>query len=507
MNSLTAYSGDEDFRRKVKLEKVRRRLASSPEAFADFIDVPGRPVAEDDEESDDFAPAESLLADHHRLILREMERVSQTRHGRLMIFAPPGSAKSSYASVVFPSHFLGRKPERRLILASYGDSLSRKMGRRTRSIIKQRKYQSVFKCGLTAESSAAHEFKLTNGSEYMAGGILSGITGNRAHGIVIDDPVKGREDANSDAISQKTWDAYNDDLKTRLIPGGWIVLIQTRWSEKDLAGRILPDDWKGESGDILCKDGQTWRVLCLQAKCETDTDPLGRKRGEYLWPQWFDRDHWKQFEGHPVTWASLYQQIPSPLDGGFFKPLQLVPVDALPAGPIQWVRGWDFGASSDGDYTVGGKLGKLGDGRFVIADIERGKWETDERDTVIRNVVAGDGQAVAQDMPQDPGQAGKSLAVYLARQLAGYRVSFSTESGDKMTRAEPMASQINAGNVLMLKGSWNDALKTELALFPNGKNDDQVDGLARAFNRLVAGKKGQGLLDMMNNERAAEQSA
>lgn len=463
---------------------LRRRARNDPKVFAEVIDVPGRPVGGDDD-SEDFEPAESLLAEHHRLILDAMTETANARHGRLMIFAPPGSAKSSYASVVFPSHYLGATENRRVILASYGDDLARKMGRRTRSIIKQKRYQSILGCGLTAESSAAQEFGLTNGSEYMAAGILSGVTGNRAHGIVIDDPVKGREQANSDAVSQKTWDAYNDDLKTRLIPGGWIVIIQTRWSEKDLAGRILPDGWRGESGIFDCKDGQKWRVLCLQAKCETDSDPLGRKRGEYLWPEWFDAQHWAQFESQPITWPSLYQQIPSPLEGGLFKVGQIQTVDAIPAGRVVWLRGWDFGASSKGDYTVGAKLGRLSDGRFIIADVERGQWETDERDRVLVNTAQSDGVFVTQDMPQDPGQAGKSLILYLTRQLAGYKVKSSPETGDKVTRAEPFAAQLNVGNVLMLRGAWNDPLKEEMRMFPNGKFDDQVDGLSRAFNGLM----------------------
>jgi phage terminase large subunit-like protein len=160
---------------------------------------------------------------------------------------------------------------------------------------------------------------LTNQSEYMAAGILGGVTGNRAGGLVIDDPYKGREDADSDLVRGSIQSAYEDDLLTRLYPGAWVCLIQTRWHEQDLAGKILPEDWKGESGMIECRDGQTWNVICLQAQCDVDEDPLGRKRGEYLWPEWFDERHWKTFKGKPRTWASLYQQLPSSQEGVYFK--------------------------------------------------------------------------------------------------------------------------------------------------------------------------------------------
>jgi predicted phage terminase large subunit-like protein len=359
------------------------------------------------------------------------------------------------------------------------------MGRRTRSIVKQKRYAGIFGASLAQESQAAQEFALTNGSEYMACGILGGVTGNRANGIIIDDPIKGREQANSETVRAKTWDAYEDDLKTRLIPGGWIVIIQTRWHQDDLAGRILPEGWNGESGKILCKDGNHWEVLCLQAKCEVENDPLGRAQGEYLWPEWFDRRHWAQFEQNIRTWAALYQQRPTPLDGDLFKPDQIKVIDALPAERIQWVRGWDLASTTDGDWTAGVRLGRLPDNRFVIADVVRLRVGPDARDAALVNTAALDGRTTKQSIPQDPGQAGKTQVLYLTRSLAGYNVVSSPESGDKVTRAEPVAAQINVGNVSMLAGGWNKAFIDELRVFPNGTFDDQVDGLSRAFAELI----------------------
>lgn len=465
---------------------IRRRARSSILDYANAIDVPGRPVDSDDPDTEFFEPIETTMADHHRLLLTKLKKTSERRHGRMMVFMPPGSAKSTYASVVFPSAFLGAEPGRRLILASYGDDLARKMGRRTRSIIKQSRFRGVWGASLTAESSAAQEFSLTNGSEYLACGILGGVTGNRAHGIIIDDPIKGREQANSETVRQKTWDAYEDDLKTRLIPGGWIVIIQTRWHEDDLAGRILPDAWKGESGLIHCKDGNDWEVLCIQARSEVDSDPLGRAQGEYLWPEWFDRGHWAQFESNSRTWSALYQQLPTPLDGDLFKPDQIQTVDALPAGRIDWVRGWDFASTEGGgDYTAGAKLGRLPTGQFVIGDMVHGQMGPERRDKALENTAALDGRRVRISIPQDPGQAGKTQVLYLTRGMPGYTMVSSPETGDKVTRAEPFAAQVNVGNVLMLRGDWNKKVVDELRSFPNAKHDDQVDALSRAFAELI----------------------
>lgn len=463
---------------------IRRRAKSNILDYVNAIIVPGRPMG-DDPDSEFFEPIETTLAAHHRLLLTKLDETSKTPHGRMMVFMPPGSAKSTYASVVFPSKYLGENPNRKIILASYGDDLARKMGRRTRSIIKQPRYKGIFKTGLSNESQAANEFSLTNGSEYMSCGILGGVTGNRAHGIIIDDPIKGREQANSDTIRNKTWDAYEDDLKTRLIPGGWIVIIQTRWHEDDLSGRILPDGWNGESGKILCKDGNEWEVVCLQAKCEVENDPLGRKLGEYLWTEWFDRKHWAQFEKNLRTWNALYQQRPSPLEGDIFKPDKITIITAIPICHIEWVRGWDFASTTTGDWTAGVKLGQLPDGRLLIADVVRIRVGPDDRDAALVNAAARDGGVCRQSLPQDPGQAGVTQIKYLTRQLAGYRVHSSVESGNKEVRAEPIASQVNVGNVLMLKAEWNDAFIGELRTFPSGTWDDQVDGLSRAFSLLI----------------------
>ena len=466
---------------------IRRRARTSAIDFARAIDIPGKP-ASDDPDTEAFAPVETVMAAHHRLILTKLETITASRHGRLMLFMPPGAAKSTYASVVFPSYVLGRQPGTRLIMASYGDDLARKMGRRVRSIIRQPRYRHIFGTELVDESRAAQDFALTNGSEYMACGILAGVTGNRANGLIIDDPIKGREQADSPTVRTKTFDAYEDDLKTRLIPGGWVVLIQTRWHEADLAGQILPDGWKGESGPIPCKDGNTWEVICLQARCEVADDPLGRVRGDYLWPEWFDRAHWAQFEHNPRTWAALYQQQPAPTEGDLFKPQKITVTDAIPIG-TRFVRAWDLASTKGaGDWTAGVQLGVMPDGRYLIADMVRMREGPHDVEACLVATASRDGNDVPIHLPQDPGQAGKAQIAYLALKLSGYRVHALPVTGSKITRAEPFAAQVNAGNVAMVRASWNRALLDELTTFPFAAHDDQVDALSTAFAALITGE-------------------
>ena len=462
----------------------RRRARATAVGFAQFIDVPGRPVEDED---GGLEVVETLLAPHHKLILNEAEACFLKDTGRLMIFMPPGSAKSTYASVVAPAYLMGKYERTRVGLFSYADTLAVKMGRRTRSIINQKRYKGAMDTELSTESSAANNFVLTNKSEYMATGILGAATGNRFELVVIDDPVKGREQADSETIRDKTWDAYEDDIKTRLVPGGSLMIIQTRWHEDDLSGRILPVDWDGESGDILCQDGNVWRVLCLQAQCETDSDPLGRERGEYLWPEWFTQKHWDQLRSNTRTWGALCQQLPKPRDGNMFNPDKIRMIEALPVGRIKWVRGWDLAATQGGgDYTAAPLVGIHSEsGRIIIADMVRGQWGPGNRDEQIKNTTVADTRKVVQDFPDDPGAAGTAVIEYIVNKLKGYAVVWSSESGDKETRATPIAAEVNIGNVDMVVGDWNRAFKEELRGFPSGKYDDQVDGLSRAYTRLV----------------------
>lgn len=284
--------------------------------------------------------------------------------------------------------------------------------------------------------------------------------------IIIDDPHKADE-ARSDVMRQNVIDWFQNTLESRKnSPETPIIVIMQRLHQDDLAG------WLAGGGN-----GEKWEMVCLPA-IQTD--------GSALWPEKHDIETLRRMEqAAPYVFAGQYQQRPAPAEGGIFKPDQLRVVDAMPAGSIQWVRGWDLASTTNGDWTAGAKLGRLPDGRLIIADMVRLRAGPDERDAAIVNTAAADGRAVKVGIPQDPGQAGKTQVLYLTRSLVGHRVVSSPESGDKVTRAEPLAAQINIGNVLMLRGEFNRQLVEELRMFPNGSNDDQVDSLSRAFAELI----------------------
>jgi predicted phage terminase large subunit-like protein len=184
--------------------------------------------------------------------------------------------------------------------------------------------------------------------------------------------------------------------------------------------------------------------------------------------------------------AGQLQQRPAPRGGGMFKREWFPVVEAAPAG-CKWVRGWDLAATANDKaaWTAGVKIGRAPDGRFYIADSRRIQGSAADAERLIVNTASQDGQSVTGSIPQDPGQAGKAQSQYLIRQLAGFTYKASPESGDKETRALPLAAQAEAGNVLLIRGEWNRDFLAELETFPMGKFKDQVDAATRAFSDLV----------------------
>lgn len=174
-----------------------------------------------------------------------------------------------------------------------------------------------------------------------------------------------------------------------------------------------------------------------------------------------------------------------PAAGLYFQPHMFQVLPTLPAGGIT-VRGWDLAATAGGgDWTAGVKLVRYPDGKFVVADVVRLQQNTSERDKAILNTASNDGHGVRIGLPQDPGAAGKSQVAYHVSSLVGYRVEATPETGDKVTRASPVAAQAQVGNVALVAGPWNKAFLDELEAFPSSAPDDQVDALSRAFGMLI----------------------
>jgi predicted phage terminase large subunit-like protein len=476
-----------DVRTRAATEIVRRRLArESLVGYAQAIEVPTRPVT-DDGNAWIYAANESPLAKHHRVILEAMQACMTQRYGRLIIMAPPGSAKSVYASVVAPTWYMGRNPGKRIILASYASQIAERQSRRARQICRSNDYHMLFNCDLPRDQAAVNDWALDNGSEYMATGILAGVTGNRGDGVLIDDPVAGREEAESVTIRQKTLDAYRDDLLSRLVPGGWCVVVMTRWHEHDLVGSILPDDYCGASGPIVCRDGLTWNVLRIPAQCDRADDPIGREVGEYLWPEWFDATHWSIVQNDPRasarrTWASLDQQLPAPESGILFRRecANWYSPAELPER-LERYMATDFAGGDEladtSDFTETGVAG-VDDGR----DLWLLDWDYSQRLTnvTVPNALGlakqhkplawiGEKGVIEKVVGPSVREKMKREQIYVTRKLL-------PTIGDKVARSLAFRDLWEDGRVHLPRGrEWATRLVDQLVAFPSAAHDDGVD--------------------------------
>jgi predicted phage terminase large subunit-like protein len=308
------------------------------------------------------------------------------------------------------------------------------------------------------------------------------MTGSRGDRVVLDDPLSA-DDANSDATLRAAELTFTEALPSRVNnSASAIVVIMQRLHERDTSGIIL--DRK-----------LPYVHLCLPMRFEADrrcvtsifTDPR-QEDGELLFPERFPEGQVADLERTMGSYASAgqLQQRPAPRGGGMFKREWFTIVDAAPAG-IRSVRGWDLAATAKATaaWTAGVRIGRAPDKRFYIEDVRRIQGGPADVERLIVNTAAQDGRSVKGSLPQDPGQAGKGQVEYLIRQLAGYSYTASPETGKKEVRAEPLAAQAEAGNVILVRGAWNADFLDELTTFPNSKFMDQVDAASRAFMELI----------------------
>lgn len=476
-------------------ELARRSLSR----FACMVDIPTVPLSEDADEDRFSVLNQSNLVAHHQLLCDELEAVESGVTPNLMVFWPPGSAKSTYVDVVFVPWFMARKARRNVILASYATGIARKQGRRARQLVKSRAFQNLTGCSLSNETSAAEEWALSNQSEYMAGGLLSGLTGNRAALGIVDDPIAGREEAESKIIRDKTWDAYIDDFCSRLIPGAPQIMILTRWSQDDLAGRILPESWAGESGLFDGRDGRKWKVICLPAIADMRDDPLNRKIGEGLWPEWFPMTHWEPFKTNRRTWTSLYQQKPSPDEGTFFKKewFKRFNPQQLPTSLHKYVSSDHAPSGSEaGDYTCVRVWGVDPLGDLYMLDGFRHQETMDQTADRMTGVKKLAKTGLIQKhrpfawFPEDDNNW-KAVAGFVTRRMREETVScriepISPHGADKQTKAQAFQAMAASGRVWIPVGIEGDEIIDQYVRFPGGKNDDEVDAGA-IIGRAIAG--------------------
>lgn len=429
-----------------------------------------------------------------RTMCEHLEAVSDGRIKRLLINVPPGCTKSMTVSVFWPAWEWARNPSLRYINASYNAELAIRDNLRCRDLIQSEWYQENWgsKFLFKGDQNAKIKYENTQHGWKFACGVGAGLTGHRGDRIIVDDPhsVQGA-DSEADRETALRW--FSETLPTRLnkIDESAIVVIMQRVHERDVSGLIIDPE----------KELKYDRLI-LPMEYEPDhpyksSSPLGfvdprKELGELLWPERFTAKGLAQLKASLRSWGGSYaeagqlQQRPSPRGGGMFQRKDFAILDTCPEF-VRVVRGWDLAGSKDkrAAWSVGVKIGKTKGGQYVIADVRRLRGSPREVEQAAVSCAELDGGRVQHSFPQDPGQAGLAQKAYIGAALAGHDIHFSPETGSKEDRARPFAAQCEAGNVAIVRGTWNDAFLNEACLFPNGEFKDQVDAASRAFARII----------------------
>lgn len=438
---------------------------------------------------------------YQRYINKKLTAVTQGRCKRLMIFMPPRHGKSELVTVRYTAWRLIEDPALNVIIASYNQRLADKFSRKVKRIVQganaapvdarsenhpvsrpalaRRDPPLLGKEGSRSLLNTASEWETAGGGVVRSVGVGAGIAGFGAGLIVIDDPVRNRADAESGVYRERVWEWFNDDIYTRMEPDAAIVLIQTRWHEDDLAGRLLKEMENG---------GERWDVVCLPALAEDDADPLNRKAGHALCPRRFPVKSLLRYKRKlgSYSFGALYQQRPAPAKGGLFKRAWFTKILEAPPPGLRWKRGYDMAVSTSAsaDHTASFRCAKDAAGNLYIADGFRARIEyPEQRRYIIERMLseadtehgieaALHGRAVVQDLRRERGVGHRPLR-------------YVRVDKDKLTRALAWLNLAEEGRVFLVRGPWIDDFIDEIARFPAGRHDDQIDAVSIAVAMLA----------------------
>jgi len=422
------------------------------------------------------------------VIAEELDRVYDGRTRYLLVMMPPQTGKSELVSRRFPAYVLGKKPEMRIAGASYNADLAVDMSRDVQGIIDSPDYQELFPGIRLAENQdkevrSSHQFQVVGKrGRYYAVGVGGGLSGRTVDLGIIDDPIKNREEAESKTYRDRVWSWFVSTFFTRQfgddVP---IIIALTHWHEDDLAGRLMRLS--------KVEFAKPWRVVKLEAIAEQpdrEIDP--REIGDPLWASKYPLSELRARKAvmGKYEWSSLMQQAPTPPGGKLFKRAWFEGkfVDRAPQFARR-VRGWDCAATDgDGDYTASILLCEC-QGIFYVEHATRGQWSPDEVEKTIKSIAESDGRHISIREEREGGSSGKTVIEARAKTLAGWDYAGVLTDKNKVTRSRPFRAQCEAGNVRIVRGTWNNDYLDELCDFPTGVNDDMVDASSTAFNAVL----------------------
>ena len=416
------------------------------------------------------------MAPHLRLLSKAITEAVYGVSPRLIVTMPPRHGKSETVSHYAPVWYLERWPRNRVILASYEADFAATWGRKVRNTINEN--PDVLTVRIAGDSKASDRWSTTEGGGMMTAGVGGAITGKGANLLIVDDPIKNSAEADSERYRERTMEWWRSTAYTRLEPGAAAIVVQTRWHEEDLAGQLISESRIG---------GENWKVVNLPALAESE-DPIGRQQGEALWPARYDVSALERIKigSGARVWASLYQQRPSPAEGGIIKRAWWRFWQQWPLQFDEIVQSWDltFGNSKGSDFVVGQIWGRLGANKYLLDQV-RGRWDFPETMAEFEKLSAKWPNAMAKYVEEAAN--GKALISSLRNKIPG--IIAVQPKRAKEVRAHAVTPQIEAGNIFLPDPQgcmWTEEFIEECAAFPNGAHDDQVDAMSQALNEFAA---------------------
>lgn len=459
-------------RRKALENMVAFREYMAPTHSKDFVNEPAR---------------------HHKVIIRELERLESGEINRLMILAPPASAKSTYCSIQYPLLRLAKRSNRNILCASNTQDLAEDFNRRRLNVALSPQWMTLSGTKLKEDLQKVGHFGVEKGGEIRAAGIGSSITGWRSHLNVLDDPITGVEQSLSPKQLDLQWEWFIREFRTRLEPGCPELVVSTRWGKNDIAGRLLS---RAEGGE------EDWTVLRLPLVADSPDDPLGRELGEVLWPEFYTPKFVQEVMRNELLFKTQYQQRPLDETGSWVDAHHLIfeepPNAGFGDGHFKFVIAMDLAYTvGRGDFTV-----------FVVAAIDCfrtvhimhvDRARVDVSDSVSRLLqLCGEYErygGISEVLVDDDNGSKMFKTVLHERFRHG---EFSTipplkvmpmRGHDKEVRATAIRSAFHEGRVKIVKApnaAWNRDLVRECLDFPSGATDDIVDALGLIGRRLPA---------------------
>ena len=441
---------------------------------------------------------------HHRAIAAALEEVEKGHWLRVIVNAPPRHGKSELADRRFIPYFVGRDPYRSVIMGTYNEEFARDFGGEVREVMQSPEYREIFPaCELAHGSKASDRLRTTAGGQMVFVGRGGSLTGRGADLLLIDDPIKDDKEAQSPTIRDQLWRWFTRVAGTRLMTGaGRIVIIQTRWHEDDLVGRLTdplnPCYSQREAGK--------WRVIDLPALA-LDDDPLGREKGEPLWPERFDKEYLESIrELDSAGFSALYQGRPSPEEGDFFKKdyIRTYQPGQLPTS-LRYYAASDHAVGTDEthDYTCIVIAGVDEDDNIWIVDAW---WRRAITTTVVDAMLQMMRQYPIQMWWAERGHISKSIGPFLRKRMLEEKefcaIDEQTPVGDKRTRAQSIQGRMAMGKVVFPeKAPWFQQAKSEMLKFDAGTHDDFVDAIAHLGMGLAKQLKARSPLTLKSAPR------